>query len=145
VVDLSSLGSAPAGAAANAAPAFFFPAYFRGAAVRKTAALAFVAAALTACSRAQIPPDRWAIGPQAAAVRCVNQSSGAAWDIAFDKAHGLADGQPATFGPQKITWGRRDRGVAYELDRASGVLVANRGSSTGGWVSTFTCAASGPA
>jgi hypothetical protein len=119
------------------------PAFFPSAAVQKTAALAFGALALSACSQAQVPPSRWAIGPQAAGIHCVNQSSGAAWDIAFDRAHGLADGQPATFGPQKLTWGRPAQGVAYELDRASGVLTANRGSSTGGWVSTFTCAASG--
>ena len=144
MVDLSSLGSAPAGAA-SAAPAFFLPKSLPAAAVRKTAALAFATLTLAACGQPQVPPDRWAIGPQAAAIRCVNQSSGAAWDIAFDKTHGLADGQPATFGAQKITWGHPDRGAVYELDRASGTLVANRGSSTGGWVSTFTCAASGPA
>ncbi|HEY1752045.1 MAG TPA: hypothetical protein VGG29_12325, partial [Caulobacteraceae bacterium] len=99
--------------------------------------------ALGACGEAPPAGGKLKIAPDTAQLRCVNQSSGAPWMIALDQPRGLADGKPATFGPRRVHW--TSTGVSSDLDLASGVLTISRGSSTGGWVSTFTCAAVGQA
>ena len=110
------------------------------AAVRRTAALTCVLLALGGCGAAT-PASKWAIAPATSQIRCVNEASGAAWTLALDRAHALAEGQPATFGGQTVTWGQPMQGAAFALDEATGVLTVSRGSSTGGWVSTFACVA----
>jgi hypothetical protein len=110
------------------------------AAVPRTAALICVLLSLGGCG-ASTPPGKRAIGPATSQIRCVNEASGAAWTVALDRAHGLADGQPATYGGRTVTWGQPMQGAAFALDEMTGVLTVSRGSSTGGWVSTFACAA----
>ena len=74
-------------------------------------------------------------------MRCVNTASGAVWTIPLDAERSLADGRPATFGPTRVDWSGRADGSVFDLDLGRGTLTVTRGSSTGGWVSTFACAA----
>jgi hypothetical protein len=129
--DLSSLGQLLAGAALSAAPALS-----SSAAVLRTAALGFVVVTLAACEAP--PPAKWALAPDTANIHCLNIYNSAPWDIVLDRAHGRADGQAADFGPRHIHW--TATGASYDLDVATGALTVGRGSSTGGWVSNFTCA-----
>src|ERR1700677_3494383 len=136
--DPSLLGQPPAEAAMNAASAFSFA----SAAVRPTAALSFVvlglmSLGLAACGDSGAAKGPRLIGPDVAQIRCLNSSSGAPWLIVLDRPHGLADGQPASFSDAHVHSTTPSR--ATDLDTASGVLTVNRGSSTGGWVSTFDC------
>jgi len=115
----------------SAAPALSFSAV-----ARKAAALSFVVLTLAACDAAA--PAKWALAPDTANIHCLNIYNGAPWDIALDRAHGRADGQAANFGPRHVHW--TATGASYDLDVATGALIVARGSSTGGWVSNFTCA-----
>lgn len=74
-------------------------------------------------------------------MRCVNTASGAIWAIALDEGRSLADGHSATFGPGRVDWSGDADGSVFDLDLVHGTLTVTRGSSTGGWVSTFACAA----
>lgn len=98
------------------------------------------ALACAACGAVD-PREAARISPTAAQVRCVNTASGATWTIPLDAAHSLADHRPATFGPARVDWSGRADGSIFDLDLARGRLTVTRGSSTGGWVATFACAA----
>jgi hypothetical protein len=94
---------------------------------------------LAACGDPPVPQSQWVVAPAAAAIRCVNTVSGAAWIIPLDPARGLADGQPASFGARHLAWGRQGEGAVFDLDRATGAFTVTRGSSTGGYVATYAC------
>ena len=113
---------------------------FYGASASKSAALLFLALALSSCRDAPHPASRWAIGAAATQIRCVNTASRAAWNIALDATRRLADGHTASFRGRRTSWRNTSDGSAFELDRATGALLVTRASSTGGYVSTYVCA-----
>ena len=112
--------------------------------LRPAAAVA-LAAALAALLAACGDPDPGpaAVPPGTARARCVNPSSGAAWTLALDAVRGLADGHPARFDRRRIRWSAPADGASYELIPASGELTITRASSTGGYILTARCRATG--
>jgi len=72
-------------------------------------------------------------------LRCVNPSSGYAWTVRIDEAHGRIDGLPAEIGARRLRWRDASDGTVYELDRGSGELNVIRASSTGGYILTDRC------
>jgi hypothetical protein len=81
------------------------------------------------------------IGAAATRIQCVNIASRATWSIALDAPRRLADGQTASFRGRRTSWRNTSDGSAFDLDRATGALVVTRASSTGGYVSSYVCAA----
>ncbi len=93
---------------------------------------------LVAACGADAPPAHPAVPPGAAAVRCVGADA-RAWTLTLNAARGLADGQPASFGPRRVAWRNLGDGGAYALDLATGALTVTRASSTGGYQVFFAC------
>ena len=73
-------------------------------------------------------------------MRCVNTVSGYVWTVAIPTRR-LAGGRPATLTPARLGWRDAADGSLYDLDRVSGTFTVTRGSSTGGYVSTYRCRA----
>jgi hypothetical protein len=68
----------------------------------------------------------------AAAITCINPSSGATWQITIDYDHSTVDSNPARISDAVISWHDAKDGWGYTLDRKSGNLTVVLASSTGG-------------
>ena len=66
------------------------------------------------------------------AITCMNQSSGATWQIKIDYDHNTVDSNPARISDAKISWRDAKDGWRYTLDRKSGNLTVVLASTTGG-------------
>ena len=81
-----------------------------------------------------LPAPLFASGAQARETRivCVNNSSGASWDIHVDYERHTVDANAAKFSDGEISW-KDTANNNYTLDRKSGALTQASPSSTGGY------------
>ena len=73
-----------------------------------------------------------------AALRCMNTTSGATWDIPVDLADGTVDQVPAHVTDARISWEDKTMHF-YDFDRRTGQLDMHVASSTGGFYLTDRC------